>query len=172
VSAWPIFHGKKILDVGCGSGIFACLVALSGAVKVVGIDVNPHAVSKARAKASALGSDSVVEIRRGALFGPVGAHEFYDRIFADLPFLSAAPRDYLERAFFDNNLQSIKRFLRELPFHLRRSPQTARAYMCLSDLEPIRPLLATLAPNIGSREVMSLTVEIVNLSLFEFWLRS
>lgn len=171
LAAWPIFHGKRVLDVGCGSGIFACLARLSGASRVVGIDINPHAVVNARENALALGVQNSVEIRRGDLFGPVSDTESFDIIFADLPFSSGEPRDDLERAFFDKDLGSIFRFIRNLPTIIKRS-RSARAYLCLSNLEPLEPVLAQLPETLSCTEVMRISTEVIELLLYELQLKS
>jgi putative methylase len=51
--------GKKVVDLGCGTGMFAIGAALLGAREVVGVDVDPDAVAIARTQASRMGLDSV-----------------------------------------------------------------------------------------------------------------
>lgn len=43
--------GETVLDFGCGSGILAIAAAKLGAARLCGIDIDPHAVSAARANA-------------------------------------------------------------------------------------------------------------------------
>ena len=50
---------KKIVDFGCGTGIFAVGAALLGAEKVVGVDVDPDAVETARMQASKMSLENV-----------------------------------------------------------------------------------------------------------------
>jgi ribosomal protein L11 methyltransferase len=45
----------SVLDYGCGSGILAIAAAKLGASRVVGVDVDPHAVDAARANAATNG---------------------------------------------------------------------------------------------------------------------
>jgi len=170
-AAWPIFPGKRVLDVGCGSGIITSLIALSGASRVVGVDISPYAVANARANAAALGIESLLEVRPGDLFGPIGRDEIYDIIFADLPFTSGDPQDDLERAFFDKDLDSIRRFIRDAPELLSRAPLTAKAYLCLSTLEPIELTLSELNTHVSCTEVMRVSLEIMSLHLYELRLK-
>jgi methylase of polypeptide subunit release factors len=170
LAAWPIFHGKRVLDVGCGSGVFACLARLSGASRVVGIDINPHAVVNARENALALGVQDSVEIRRGDLFGPVSDTECFDIVFADLPFSSGEAHDDLERAFFDKNLNSISRFIRDLPTIIKHG-QSPRAYLCLSNFEPVEPVLAQLPARLSHTEVLRISSDVVELFLYELQLK-
>jgi ribosomal protein L11 methyltransferase len=44
--------GAAVLDVGCGSGVLAVAAALLGADRVVGVDVDPEAVTATRANAA------------------------------------------------------------------------------------------------------------------------
>jgi SAM-dependent methyltransferase len=54
-------HGKTVLDVGCGHGANASLLARLGA-RVTGLDVSPGAVRAARARARANGVEDRVEL--------------------------------------------------------------------------------------------------------------
>jgi len=44
----PNLHGKTFLDVGCGSGLFSIAASALGARKVLGLDVDPEAVSTSK----------------------------------------------------------------------------------------------------------------------------
>lgn len=52
---------KKVVDLGCGTGIFAIGSALLGAREVTGVDIDPDAVEIARQQASKMGVDSKTE---------------------------------------------------------------------------------------------------------------
>jgi 2-polyprenyl-6-hydroxyphenyl methylase/3-demethylubiquinone-9 3-methyltransferase len=41
----PHLEGQTVLDVGCGSGLFAVAAARLGAERVVGIDINPRSIA-------------------------------------------------------------------------------------------------------------------------------
>jgi len=131
-AALPIFQGKSILDVGCGAGIQACLMALSGASRVVAVDLSPVAVENASINASEFGLTDVIDIRKGQVADCVGANEKFDIVFADLPLFSANPADRLEEAFYDENLSSVRDLADRIPFLLARSPEAA-AFICLSN---------------------------------------
>jgi len=42
------FEGKKMLDLGCGSGILSIYAALKGAAEVIGYDIDPLAIENSR----------------------------------------------------------------------------------------------------------------------------
>ena len=44
---FPDLRGKRVLDVGCGSGILSVAALLLGAEKAVGVDIDPLAVKTA-----------------------------------------------------------------------------------------------------------------------------
>jgi len=52
---------KQVLDIGCGIGGPACLIASHYGARVVGIDLEEHLIERARARAIALGLDSRTE---------------------------------------------------------------------------------------------------------------
>ena len=52
---------KKVVDLGCGTGIFAIGAALLGAREVIGVDIDPEAVEIARIQASKMGIDDKAE---------------------------------------------------------------------------------------------------------------
>jgi len=56
-------HGRRVLDVGTGSGVLALAAARLGASNVVAIDVDPDALENARANAILNGSPATVEFR-------------------------------------------------------------------------------------------------------------
>jgi ribosomal protein L11 methyltransferase len=58
-------QGKIVLDVGSGSGILSIGAAMLGASKVVGIDIDPEAVSVARENIRNNGVEGVAEVYSG-----------------------------------------------------------------------------------------------------------
>jgi putative methylase len=49
--------GKRVLDLGCGTGILACGASLLGAAEVAGVDVDSAAIGTARENAELFGVD-------------------------------------------------------------------------------------------------------------------
>lgn len=52
-------RGKKVIDLGCGSGVLAISASLMGAKSVVGVDIDREAVKVAKKNAEAL--DAMIE---------------------------------------------------------------------------------------------------------------
>jgi putative methylase len=52
---------KKVVDLGCGTGIFAIGAALLGASEVIGVDVDPDSIEIAKLQASKIGVDNIIE---------------------------------------------------------------------------------------------------------------
>jgi len=73
--------GKRVLDVGCGSGILGIAAALLGAESVVGVDTDPIAVEATQANAELNDLSGRVTARRGSLPATDGPH---DVVFANL----------------------------------------------------------------------------------------
>lgn len=87
--------GRRVLDLGCGSGVVAIAAARCGASAVRAVDVDPHAVAAARLNAQANGvtlERLCADIVDGAAPEAeviLGGDVFYDRALAErmLPFL-------------------------------------------------------------------------------------
>lgn len=96
--AFGDIEGRRVIDLGCGTGVFAIGAALMGAASVRGVDIDPQAVADAAEAASRMGIDAefvtgdVKEIQWEAdtviMNPPFGAQ----RRGADRPFLEAAVR--------------------------------------------------------------------------------
>jgi type I protein arginine methyltransferase len=56
-----LFKGKKVLDVGCGTGILCMFAVKAGASHVVGVSSTPHTYSSGENRA-ALSSNSQVDM--------------------------------------------------------------------------------------------------------------
>ncbi len=85
--------GKSVVDLGCGTGVFAIGAALLGAKRVVGVDVDPVAIETARENAFSLGVEVewvVADVRE-----VVGE---FDTVFMNPPF--GAQRRGADRPFF------------------------------------------------------------------------
>jgi 2-polyprenyl-3-methyl-5-hydroxy-6-metoxy-1,4-benzoquinol methylase len=93
------FEGKKILDVGCGSGRFCIAFAKEGAKKVVGVDFASAMIDIAKRLARSHGVASRCDFRVGAFPKAIGADEgpfdaatangFFDYIDEPVPIIAA-----------------------------------------------------------------------------------
>lgn len=60
-------HSDVVLDVGCGSGILSIAAALLGANRVLGVEIDPVAVSVSKDNVALNKLDDKIEIRKGDL---------------------------------------------------------------------------------------------------------
>jgi release factor glutamine methyltransferase len=113
-----LLAGKKVLDLGTGSGILALIAVRLGATKVVACDLNPHAVRNARLNARRLQLDDRLEVKEaGHLFGPVGAERF-DRILFNAPWVKGEPKNMYERGLYDAGYRVLDGFCAGAADHL------------------------------------------------------
>lgn len=120
-------QGKKVLDVGTGSGLLALFAARRGAL-VTALDINPLAVETARRNAAANGL--AVTVVESDLFARLPAQSF-DIILINPPYFPADPRDAVDHAFFAGaNWEYFEQLFRQLPVCLHSGTRT---WMILSD---------------------------------------
>jgi len=74
--------GRRVLDLGTGSGILAIAAAKLGAAEVLALDVDPVAVEAARGNVAANGVGGAVSVELGTL--PLGAPRKLDLILANI----------------------------------------------------------------------------------------
>src|SRR6202789_1345232 len=90
--------GKRVADVGTGSGILALAAARAGAT-VVALDINPNAVKAATDNSCANGFVDRVPGIRSDLMSGLEPGCLFDVIISNPPFFSGEPRDIADRAW-------------------------------------------------------------------------
>jgi putative methylase len=96
-------EGKRVLDLGCGTGMLACGAALVGAVEVVGVDLDRAALRTAQANAALV--DAEVDLVCGEI-GPAFPirPRAFDTVVMNPPF--GAQKKHADRPFIDCALSS------------------------------------------------------------------
>jgi SAM-dependent methyltransferase len=103
------------LDLGTGCGILAIFAAARG-YDVTAVDVEPRAVSCARANAILNKIEGRIRFLEGDLFAPVGGMAF-DLVVFNLPFFRGIPNSPFERAWKSPDV--IERCAQGLPYALK-----------------------------------------------------
>lgn len=75
-------EGKRVADIGCGTGILSFAADMMGAQSVVAVDYDTQSVEVARENASRLGHD--IELHVGEFFNPLPKGEQYDLILSNI----------------------------------------------------------------------------------------
>lgn len=119
-----------VLDMGTGTGVLALVAAKFGAARVVAVDISPRAVKNARLNIQRLNFAETAEAREaGDLFEPVRG-EMFDLVLFNPPWVEGRPTTEYDRAIYDENRQVLRRFIVDLPGHLRPN---GRCLMMVSD---------------------------------------
>ena len=96
-------EGRRVVDLGCGTGILGCGAALLGASAVTGLDIDPAAVAAARRNAERLGLDIefvAADVRDSGLdWGRFAC----DTVVMNPPF--GAQKAHADRPFIDRALE-------------------------------------------------------------------
>jgi release factor glutamine methyltransferase len=91
--------GKRVADVGTGSGILALAAVRAGAESVAAIDINPNAVSTTAENARANRFENSIYTVCSNLFAAVPACRQFDVIISSPPSFPGEPRDIADRAW-------------------------------------------------------------------------
>jgi methylase of polypeptide subunit release factors len=91
--------GKRVADVGTGSGILALAAARAGAIHVTAVDVNPNAASTAAENARANGHGDRVMPVCSNLLCALAPSALFDVIISSPPSFPGEPRDIADRAW-------------------------------------------------------------------------
>ncbi len=119
--------GKRVFDVGTGTGVLSFVLLQRGAASVVATDCDPRAVACARENAERLGLAKRFEVREADLF-PKGTA---DLVVCNPPWLPEPPKNRVDRAVFDEDSRFLRHFLEGLPAALSPGGQ---GLLILSDL--------------------------------------
>lgn len=92
-------QGKRVADVGTGTGILALAAARAGAAQVVAADINPNAARNAAENARANGFDDVIAALCSNLLAAVAPGPFFDVILSSPPKHAGEPRDLADRGW-------------------------------------------------------------------------
>jgi release factor glutamine methyltransferase len=92
-------NGKRVADVGAGSGILALAAAKAGAASVLALDINPNAAQAAVENAHANGFGGSVRAIGSNLLSAVTPRPLFDVILSSPPSFAGEPRDLADRAW-------------------------------------------------------------------------
>lgn len=128
-----LITGRRILDMGTGTGVLALLAAHLGAKEVVATDSNPQAVSNARINADRLGMNDRIRVCGPAdLFaGLIG--ESFDVIMFNAPWAEGTPASLYDTAIYDPGHAVLERFMGSAPAHLAPDGAILLQYSDVSD---------------------------------------
>jgi len=131
--------GKKVLEVGCGSGLLSLVAAKAGA-GVTAVDINPAAIACARANAQ--NNHLRIEVIHSDLFQNLAKEEF-DIIIVNPPFFEGQAKEDSSYAWYCGpDFYFFTNFFQELPTY---TTAHSKVWMILSevcDLAPIKEIAA------------------------------
>jgi methylase of polypeptide subunit release factors len=134
----PDVSGRKVLEVGSGSGVISLHAALAGASHVTAIDINPAAVLNTRVNFEQHGV-SVGQALVSDVFSAV--RDDFDLIIFNAPYHGSKPEDVLERAAADEGYASLRAFFAGVREHLRDGGQLYVGFSESGDLELFRQIV-------------------------------
>lgn len=122
-----------VLDLGTGTGIHAVVSALKGA-KVVATDISEYAIKNCAYNAKKYGLEARIKTLQGNLFEPLSRDEKFDLIIANLPFENRPARTVLEKAVYDEEFQTHKKFFREVKDYMKNKGRILIAFSDIGDV--------------------------------------
>lgn len=116
-------HDKKFCEVGCGSGVISCLLALANPkLEITATDINPHATENTKLNAKKLGLSTKIKAFAGDVLDSINPKSYFDSIFWALPFgfLDPGTEISLEEAqVFDPGYRAIRKFFKSAKKYLK-----------------------------------------------------
>jgi methylase of polypeptide subunit release factors len=163
--------GRRVVEVGTGSGILALAAARAGAAQVVAVDINPMAARAAAQNAALNGLGGSVQGLCSNLLSGLAAQPTFDVIISSPPSFAGEPRDVADRAWHAGpgyrDIAALFEQARE------RLAPGGRMYLLLSSDSDLG-LLGTLITEAGfqSRLVAERSILVESFVLYELQLQA
>ena len=146
----PLVEGKRVLEIGTGTGLISMCCLQAGAARVVATDINPQAVANANYNARGLEFDRRFETRlvpkhRPDAYSVIGQRERFDLIISNPPWQDGAPQSIGEYAFYDPGFNLLRSLLAGLRDHLEPEGKALLAYGSVDAIKEVQRL----APQYG-----------------------
>jgi putative methylase len=117
--------GKKVIDLGCGTGVFTIGAALLGAREVIGLDIDPDAIEIAESHAIKKGINDIIEFFRTDI---EDFNEKGDTVIQNPPFgAQKAGIKNADRIFMKKALESAPVVY---SFHIKETEEFVEKYFC------------------------------------------
>jgi release factor glutamine methyltransferase len=138
-------RGKKVLEIGVGTGLLSLCSLNFGAVSVVGTDINPAALACAKYNAERFGWRQKCGLRlvsktNSAAFAVIGKNEKFDLIISNPPWVDQKPKNDFEFALYDPGFELLRTLLEGLPQHLNPGGRVLLAYGSVSSIKTLYAL--------------------------------
>lgn len=131
----PAPTGKRVFDIGTGSGVLSFLLLERGAASAVGTDLDPRSVACANENAVRLGFKGRFEALERDMY-PDGRAEL---VVANPPWIPEPWKNRLDRAVYDEGHAFLLAFLAGLQSHLERGGEGWLLMSNLAELIGLRP---------------------------------
>ncbi len=130
--------GKSVLDLCCGTGLFAIAAAKLGAREVWAADISPEAVECARRNAEL--NKVGVTVKLGDLFEPVGGRRF-DVVITNPPQTPAPAEAKGPKFAGQDGLRHFETILQQAPGRLEDGGQLLTFLLSIADTKKFEELL-------------------------------
>ena len=143
----PLVKGRRILEIGTGTGVVALCCLQAGAAEVVATDINPTAVANARYNAMLLGFEDRLDVRvvapdNATAYAVIEASEMFDLVISNPPWEDQTPERIDDHAFFDPGFELLQTLLGGLRSHLEPHGRALLAYGCVTAVRRAEQLAA------------------------------
>lgn len=133
-------NGQQVLDVGCGSGVLALVMAQAGA-RVTAADLHEEAVRATIENASMNGL--VIDVVHSDLFSSIDGAKSFALIVWNPPFYEGRPDSVADHAWWaGEGLQTIERFAQTAARHLAPEGRILMSVSSEMNLPLFRSILA------------------------------
>ena len=140
-----LVRGKRVLEIGTGTGLISLCCLQAGARTVVATDINPQAVANARFNWFQLEIPQttenfdvrLVDADNSGAFAVIASDEQFDVIISNPPWEDGEVQKVEDYAFIDTHFELLESILSGLDQHLTANGEAYLAYGCVDAIREI-----------------------------------
>ncbi len=137
-----ILQGRRVLEIGPGTGLLSLVALRLGARDAVAIDVNPYAVINTAYNAERLGFSQKLSVKQlvdaeQSPFALLSEADLFDFIISNPPWEDSPVTTVDQYALYDPGMRLCDRLLQEAPHHLTPGGKILLVYGARSAIQRI-----------------------------------